>query len=83
LRLPGECSEIVRDAVDDRLGWRWTTAPANAGVANAVFELPSVGGRNQLALDAALAKAERDPIRSERLWEAGHLDDEPSRGSVD
>ena len=38
--------------------------------------------RAQLILDAALAKGEQELTRSERrLWENGHLNDEPSRRS--
>jgi hypothetical protein len=37
-----------------------------------------------LALDAALAEDERELIKSERrLWEDGHLNEEPSRRSVE
>jgi hypothetical protein len=40
--------------------------------------------RAQLALDAALAEDERELIRSERrLWEDVHLNEEPSRRSVE
>lgn len=37
----------------------------------------------QLALDVALAKDQQELVRSERrLWEDGHLNDEPSRRSI-